>query len=288
MIPVHEGHYNDVIMSTRASQITSLTIVYSTIYSGADQRIHESSASLAFVRGIYQGLVNSPQQMGSNRENVSIRWRHHGICQSLVSSTHKWLEVRNVDVIFDDNQYKLLNKHLGCWWFEIPWCLCDITVMNEMCHVFLSSKHALCSTFPNIIIWLDCIRSFTSNILDIQQMYQQIVGSLSSQKSLATHWFCKWNEYLSRWYLRYWCPVTINAIKMGLLNIYSNADITGSSIVKFLPHFIITPSSMKLKGAGVYWFHLALRPFVYLWLESISFSHILSTNFSRCVTCYLF
>ena len=107
--------------------------------------------------GNLPGTGEFPPQLGSNRENVSIRWRHHEICQSLVSSTHKWLKVRNVDVIFDDNQYKLLNKHLGCWWFEIPWCLCDITVMNEMCHVFLSSKHALCSTFPNIKIWLDCI-----------------------------------------------------------------------------------------------------------------------------------
>ena len=42
-------HYSDVIMSTIASQITSLTIVYSTVYSGADQRKHQSSASLAFV-----------------------------------------------------------------------------------------------------------------------------------------------------------------------------------------------------------------------------------------------
>ena len=40
-------HYDDVIMI--ASQITSLTIVYSTVYSGADQRKHQSSASLAFV-----------------------------------------------------------------------------------------------------------------------------------------------------------------------------------------------------------------------------------------------
>ena len=52
-------HYNDVMMSTVASQITSLTIVYSTVYSGADQRKHQSSASLAFVRGIHWGPVNS-------------------------------------------------------------------------------------------------------------------------------------------------------------------------------------------------------------------------------------
>ena len=43
--------YDDVIMGAMASQITSLTVVYSTAYSGADQRKHQSSASLAFVRG---------------------------------------------------------------------------------------------------------------------------------------------------------------------------------------------------------------------------------------------
>ena len=47
-------HYNDVIMTTIASQITSLTVVYSTVYSDADQRKHQSSASLAFVRGIHR------------------------------------------------------------------------------------------------------------------------------------------------------------------------------------------------------------------------------------------
>ena len=52
-------HYTDVTMSPRASQITSLTIVYSTVYSGADQRKNQSSASLAFVQRIYQGPVNS-------------------------------------------------------------------------------------------------------------------------------------------------------------------------------------------------------------------------------------
>ena len=42
-------HYNDIIMSTMAFQITSPMIVYSPIYSGADQRKHQSSTSLAFV-----------------------------------------------------------------------------------------------------------------------------------------------------------------------------------------------------------------------------------------------
>ena len=49
-------------MGPIASQITSLTIVYSTVYSDADQRKHQSSASLAFVRGIHRGPVNSPHK----------------------------------------------------------------------------------------------------------------------------------------------------------------------------------------------------------------------------------
>ena len=47
-------HYIDVIITTVASQNTSLTVVYSIVYSGADQRKHQSSASLAFVRGIHR------------------------------------------------------------------------------------------------------------------------------------------------------------------------------------------------------------------------------------------
>ena len=53
---------SDGIMGTMASQITSLTIVYSTVYLGTDQRKHQSSASLAFVLGIHRWPVNSPHK----------------------------------------------------------------------------------------------------------------------------------------------------------------------------------------------------------------------------------
>ena len=53
------NHYSKVIMGAMASQITSLKNVYSIIYSGADQREHQSSASLVFVRGIHRWPVNS-------------------------------------------------------------------------------------------------------------------------------------------------------------------------------------------------------------------------------------
>ena len=49
-------------MTTMTSQITSLTVVYSTVYSDADQRKHQSSASLAFCVGNSPGPVNSPHK----------------------------------------------------------------------------------------------------------------------------------------------------------------------------------------------------------------------------------
>ena len=61
-------HYSDVIISAMESQITSITIVYSTVYSGADQRKHQSSASLAFVRGIHRSPVNSPHKVPGTRK----------------------------------------------------------------------------------------------------------------------------------------------------------------------------------------------------------------------------
>ena len=61
-------HYGDVIMDAIASQITSLTIVYSIVYSDADQRKHQSSASLALVRRIHRGPVNSPHKWPVTRK----------------------------------------------------------------------------------------------------------------------------------------------------------------------------------------------------------------------------
>ena len=47
-------HYSDIVMGAIASQITSLPVVYLTVDSGADQRKYQSSASLAFVRGLHR------------------------------------------------------------------------------------------------------------------------------------------------------------------------------------------------------------------------------------------
>ena len=70
-------NYSDGIMGAIASQITSITIVYSAIYSDADQRIHQSSASLAFDR-----------TKASNAEKVSILWRYHRLSLHLQPQRH--------------------------------------------------------------------------------------------------------------------------------------------------------------------------------------------------------
>ena len=69
------NHYNDVIMGTMTSQITSLTIVYSAVCSGANQRKYQISSLL--------GTGEFPAQKASNAENVSI-WRRHHV-------TFKWI-----------------------------------------------------------------------------------------------------------------------------------------------------------------------------------------------------
>ena len=61
-------HYCDVITGTMASQNTGLAIVYSIVHSGANQRKLQSSASLAFVRGIHRWPVNSPHKWPGMRK----------------------------------------------------------------------------------------------------------------------------------------------------------------------------------------------------------------------------
>ena len=76
---IHAMHYKNVIMNAMASQITSLTIVYSTVYS----RRRSKKISKLRVTGICAGnspvTGEFPAQRASNAGNVSIWWRHHGV-----------------------------------------------------------------------------------------------------------------------------------------------------------------------------------------------------------------
>ena len=105
-------HYNGVLMSTMASLITGLWVVYWTICSCTDQSKHQSSASLAFVRGIHRWPVNSPHNgpvtrkmfpfddvimCGCDLGRISIRWNMRTVCKILTahcSSKTFWSNVK--------------------------------------------------------------------------------------------------------------------------------------------------------------------------------------------------
>ena len=75
-------------MSTMAFQITRLTIVYSTVYSGADQRKHQRSVSLAFVRGIHRWPVNLPHKGPLTRKMFPFD-------DAIIFHKKDWLVMRN-------------------------------------------------------------------------------------------------------------------------------------------------------------------------------------------------
>ena len=80
--PAVHMHYSDVIMSAMLSQITGVSIVCSSVCRGADQRIHQSSASLTLVGGNLPATRGFPSQRASDVENVPTSWHHHGMSPS--------------------------------------------------------------------------------------------------------------------------------------------------------------------------------------------------------------
>ena len=98
------NHYDDVIINAMTPKITSFTIVYSTVYSGADQIKQQSSASLAFAGEF-------PAQMASTAENASIRWRRHVFsCHGIIMVCEFWEQLIASGNLFHANYYALRFK----------------------------------------------------------------------------------------------------------------------------------------------------------------------------------
>ena len=112
------SHYDDVIMTLLAYQITSLTVVYSIVYSGVNQRKHQSSASLAFMREIHRGPVNFPHKLPVTRkmfpfDDVIMRMNQTDGPVSLTLLIKSWRNATHAtnDMIFNFAQtMNLLNK----------------------------------------------------------------------------------------------------------------------------------------------------------------------------------
>ena len=117
-------------MGTIASQITSLTSVYSTVCSGADQSKHQSSASLAFVWGIHRRPVNSP---------------------------HKWPVTRKMfpfdDVIMIYKSLFILSNHWNSPYFQVDkiWFSGELKyiVKLQLTNMLENGRHDVWNSFQN-------------------------------------------------------------------------------------------------------------------------------------------
>ena len=146
-------------MGAIASQITSLTIVYSTVYSDADQREYQSSASLAFVRGIHRGSVNSPHKWPVTRSRLTPVWGPHLLGgPNLLGDTHRPEPgtVSQISPTFTDILMASFKKHNSDW-------LRLGNVLNNMYHirkVVSRHKNAPCSldTYATCVWKFDAAR----------------------------------------------------------------------------------------------------------------------------------
>ena len=111
--------YSDVIRGVMVSQITSLTVVvYPTVYSGTDQRKHQSSASLAFVRGIHRWPVNSLH-----------KW-------PVMQKIFPFDNIMHFITVITDNYPRLISSNdILMWYILLYW----VDLLNVDCDVFSHS-----------------------------------------------------------------------------------------------------------------------------------------------------
>ena len=146
-------------MDAMASHITSFTIVYSTVYTGADQRKHQSSASLAFVRGIHRGPVNSLHKWPVRQKmfpfddvimNCWLKQRSFCVCAQPMRDTYtKWSLLKPRMMLCDVSltQKKIEIILMKCQ-YRMKFSMETITVMSHKCDASrIPCNLTVCSIF---------------------------------------------------------------------------------------------------------------------------------------------
>ena len=159
----------NITMDVIASPVTSITIVYATVYSDIDQRKHQSSASLAFVWGIHRGPVNSPH-MPSNAKKcfhlMTSSWLggpsqlpRHLLCWELKSRRARYLRRSRQTFWKQSLVYEMLSqtingqrKHVG----KISNNIVSVVLADDLALVGTrTSADTVESTYaPCIFIWM--------------------------------------------------------------------------------------------------------------------------------------
>ena len=105
-------HYSDVIMTTMASQITSLTIVYSIVYPDGDQRKHHKSnqSDKSTETYIYRLFINIYIYIGASYHERFYHTSHikHKLVMRILSSHTYWI-LCIVEFMFNHDAYFYLN-----------------------------------------------------------------------------------------------------------------------------------------------------------------------------------
>ena len=142
-------------MGAIASQITSLTIIFSAVYLDTDQRKHQSSASLAFVRGIHRSPVNSPHKLPVTRKCFHLMtssWtgkiRQMLISHAIIMSIAKTPHVSSV-IQYPVSDTKQSNNELA----------------NEIRSIAINIAMIFTSKNANVITWHSTILLYGSNAL---------------------------------------------------------------------------------------------------------------------------
>ena len=147
-------------MSSLASQITSLAIVYSTVCSGPDQRKHQSSALLAFVREIHRWPVNSPHKGPVTRKMFQFddvimyaRESMPGKGHSSYNSTIPFIRCHS----FQRNPMNVQNsnKKKKPWYLKKQWHLDKYQNLKTIWNVYTKER-------PINLIWLENVVLFSS------------------------------------------------------------------------------------------------------------------------------
>ena len=125
-------HYCDVMMGAMASQITSLTIVYSTVHSGADQRNYQSPASLAFVNSPHKWPVTRKMSPFDN----AIMWLFESL---MLSDGHSWYHLSHSITLCRPA------TNLTTTWVQMSWILLRCPRCNRNT-LYLKGKHYICAS----------------------------------------------------------------------------------------------------------------------------------------------
>ena len=204
-------------MSPMASQITGVSIVYSTVCSGADQRKHQRSASLAIVRGIQRWPVISPHKGPVTRkmfplDDVTMIWQ--------VSPQLSYGDTCQIWTWFDE--------------FDIYFCNTINFYNEEIYERSFSNPHKGCS----LIIWLFPLMCCSYFSL---QLHWQVPGEFSAQKaSNAENVFIWWRHHdkLSIWKRTPVCWNEVTVIQVMFWN---------RIVPKLLPESWLTKDVQDLK-----------------------------------------